>query len=129
MKKTNVSGVQVGGQWAGGHRGEPSLPRGMPRGRTGQPGAGAVVGMGVPGPTGKSRMDTYRGQTNSMARSPSGMKLTVTVDDFISSFIFRKMEQLEAMAVTCHTPANCSRTSPVGFEKDVGTLQGDLHPP
>lgn len=80
-------------------------------------------------PTGNtvSRTDTYRGQTNFMARSPSGMKLMMAMGDFIPSFIFRKMEQLEAMAVTYHTPANCSRTSLVEFGKVVGTYQGDLH--
>lgn len=74
-----------------------------------------------------SRTDTYRGQTNVIARSPSGMKLMMATDDFIPFFIFRKVEQLEAMAVTYHTPANCSRTSPVEFGKVVGTCQADLH--
>lgn len=43
VKKTNVSGCHMGGQWGGAHRGEPSLPRGMHRGRTGQPRA---LGLG-----------------------------------------------------------------------------------
>lgn len=68
-----------------------------------------------------SRTDTYRGKTNFMARSPSGVKLTMAMDDFIPSFIVRKTEQLEAMAVTCHSPANCSGTLPGEFGKVVGT--------
>lgn len=74
-----------------------------------------------------SKVNTYRGQINFRARSPSGMKLMIAMDDFIPSFIFRKMEQLEAMAVTCHTPANCSRTSPAEFGSYGDLPRGPAH--
>lgn len=107
--------------------GSPACPGGCTEAGLGSPGQwvwGSCHGReGSPRPRGNSvsRTDTYRGQTNFMAMSPSGMKLMMTMDDFIPSFIFRKMEQLEAMAVTCHIPANCTRTSPVEFGKAVGT--------
>lgn len=106
--------------------GSPGCPGGCPEAGLGSPeqSGSCCGGEGPPWHTGNmaSRMDTYRGQTNFMVRSPSGMKLTMAMDDFIPSFIFRKMEQLDAMAVTCHTPANCSRTSPVEFGKAVRDL-------
>lgn len=74
-----------------------------------------------------SKVNTYRGQINFRTRSPSGMKLMIAMDDFIPSFIFRKMEQLEAMAVTCHTPANCSRTSPAEFGSYGDLPRGPAH--
>ena len=82
-----------------------------------------LVGRGVPRPERgtASRMGTHRGQTSCIARSPSGVKLMAVMDNFIPSFIFRNTEQLETAAVTYHTPANCSRTSPVGFGKATGT--------
>lgn len=88
-------------------------------------------GKGPPWPTGNmvSRTDTYRGQTNFTARFPSGMKLMMAMDDFIPFFIFSKTEQLEAMAVTYHTPANCNRTLPVEFGKLWGPARRTCTPP
>lgn len=70
------------------------------------------------------------GQASFISRSPSGVKLMVAMDDFISSFIFMNMEQLATTAVTCHVPANCSRMLPVEFGKATGTChlpEGTCH--
>lgn len=71
---------------------------------------------------------THRGQASFIARFPSGVKLMVTIGDFIPSFIFRYTEQLEAAAEKYHFPANC-RTSQ-GWERhgDLTPMRGTCHP-
>lgn len=121
------AGCHLGGQW-GGKAGmaQPAWVHGtvgLYQLLVQLPGGGELF----PAPSG-SKMCTHRGQRSFTARCPSGRALTVMMADFISSFIFRNMEQLETAATPCHVPANCSRASQRGLGKPRGpaTLMWDL---